>query len=177
MNHRPTTHLPHRLFALAVGVALTCQANAADVSPGPDPAAQAQYRACLDDEAALRAQRSTLFKNSTAHNTELKKLQAEMDAHLATQDKAMGEGGEAIRAFNTKLEALNTRAEAINRRGEDYDRQQAEINERAKALNARCANLSVRLKDRGAVYSERATAKDQAASAPRRIELNPAGPK
>ena len=146
---------------------------AAQVSPGPSVGTREQYRACLDDEATLRAQRAALHRNTLAHNAELKRLQAEMDALVATQDQAQAEGGEAIRAYNAQLEALNARALAVNRRGDDFDREQAEHNARAKALHARCAGLPVDFKDREAVFNERAAARSAAASGPRRIELNP----
>jgi chromosome segregation ATPase len=146
----------------------------AQVSPGTGT--REQYRACVDDEAALRSQRSTLHKNTVAHNAELKRLQGEIDALVAKQDQVLAEGGDAIQAFNTKLEALNARAVAINRRGDDYDREQADLNARAKELHARCSGLSVSFKDRDAVFSERAAARAGAASSPRRIELNQTKP-
>jgi peptidoglycan hydrolase CwlO-like protein len=120
----------------------------------------------------LRARRAALLKNTTAHNTELKRLQGEIDALVATQDRALAEGGEAVKAFNTKLEALNARALAINRRGDDYDREQADHNARAKELNARCANLTISLKDRQSVFTERAAERGKSQQAPRAIDLN-----
>lgn len=146
-------------------------ATAAEVSPGADADIRAKYRACVDDEAALRTQRSALYKNTMAHNAELKRLQAEIDALVTTQDQVLAEGGGAVQAFNTKLEALNARARTINQRGEDYDRQQAEHNARAKALNARCSGLSISFKDRDAVFTERAA--DKAQGPRKKIELNP----
>jgi len=148
----------------------------AQVSPGSNVGTREQYRACLDEEAALRAQRAALLKNTTTHNAELKRLQSEIDALVATQDQVMIEGGDAIKAFNTKLEALNTRAQAINRRGDDYDREQAEHNARAKELNARCAGLPISFKDRDAVFTERAAARAKARQAPRTIDLNQSKP-
>ncbi len=174
MNDHPSfIRLP---WLAAAGLALLAINATAQVSPGPNVGTREQYRACLDDEAALRAQRSALHKNTVAHNAELKRLQGEIDALVATQDQSMVEGGEAIRAFNTQLEALNARAQAVNRRGDDYDRQQADLNARAKDLHARCSGLSVSFKDRDAVFSERAAAKAGAASSPRRIELNQTKP-
>jgi peptidoglycan hydrolase CwlO-like protein len=148
----------------------------AQVSPGPNVGTREQYRACLDDEEALRAQRAALLKNTTTHNTELKRLQSEIDALVATQDQVMAEGGESIKVFNTKLEALNARAQAINRLGDEYDREQADHNARAKELNARCAGLPISFKDRDAVFTERAAARAKAKQAPRAIDLNQSKP-
>lgn len=168
---------PTPLTGLAAVLLTAMSLNvAAQVSPGANVGTREQYRACLDDEEALRAQRAALLKNTTAHNAELKRLQSEIDALVATQDQALTEGGEAIRAFNTKLEALNARAQVINRRGDDYDREQAEHNARAKELNARCSGLSISFKDRDAVFAERAAARAKARQAPRTIDLNQSKP-
>jgi len=148
----------------------------AQVTPGSNVGTREQYRACLDEEEALRAQRATLLKNTTTHNVELKRLQSEIDALVATQDQVMAEGGEAIKAFNAKLEALNARAQAINRRGDEYDREQADHNARAKELNARCAGLPISFKDRDAVFAERAAARAKAKQAPRAIDLKQSKP-
>ncbi|WP_329716979.1 hypothetical protein [Ideonella sp.] len=165
------------LILLAAVVLTGVSLNAtAQVSPGPNVGTREQYRACLDDEEALRAQRAALLKNTTAHNAELKRLQSEIDALVATQDQVMAEGGDAIKAFNTKLEALNARAQVINRRSDEYDREQAEHNARAKELNARCANLPISFKDRDAVFTERAAARAKSKQAPRAIELNQSKP-
>ena len=157
-------------------LAVCCGSAFAQVSPGSNVGTREQYRACLDEEEALRAQRATLLKNTTTHNAELKRLQSEIDALVATQDQVMAEGGEAIKAFNTKLEALNARAQAINRRGDEYDREQVDHNARAKELNARCAGLSLNFKDRDAVFTERAAARAKAKQVPRAIDLNPSKP-
>jgi chromosome segregation ATPase len=165
------------LTVLAAFLLTAMSLNAtAQVSPGANVGTREQYRACLDDEEALRAQRTALLKNSTAHNAELKRLQSEIDALVATQDQVMTEGGDAIKAFNSKLEALNARAQVINRRGDDFDREQAEHNTRAKELNARCAGLPISFKDRDAVFAERAAARAKAKQAPRAIDLNPSKP-
>jgi hypothetical protein len=171
MNQRPLC----RLMAawLTACFALPSFSTAAEVSPGPNADTRAQYRACVDDEADLRARRSALYKNTVAHNAELKRLQAEIDALVATQDQVLADGGGAVQAFNTKLEALNTRARSINQRGEDYDRQQAEHNLRAKEINARCSGLSISFKDRDAVFTERAADKAAAQGTRKKIELNP----
>lgn len=170
-------HLISCLLTPAAAFFAVLSLNAtAQVSPGPNVGTREQYRACLDEEEALRAQRAALLKNSTAHNAELKRLQSEIDALVATQDQVMAEGGEAIKAFNTKLEALNARAQVINRRGDDYDREQADHNARAKELNARCAGLPTSFKDRDAVFTERAAARAKAKQAPRAIDLNQTKP-
>ncbi|WP_374569049.1 hypothetical protein [Ideonella sp.] len=167
-------HLP--TLAAAFLAVLHLAAAAQQVSPGPTVSTREAYRACLDDEEALRAQRAALLKATTTHNAELKRLQGEIDALVATQDQVLAEGGEAIQAFNTKLATLNARAEAINRRGDDYDREQADHNARAKALNARCAGLSISFTDRQAVFAERAATRAKARQAPRAIDLNQAKP-
>ena len=68
MNHHPFARLP---LLAAASLALLAFNTLAQVSPGAGTGTREQYRACLDDEAALRTRRSALHKNTVAHNAEL----------------------------------------------------------------------------------------------------------
>ena len=141
------------LFAiLATGAAPAVHAQS---GAGPKLSSRDEYRSCLNEQDALKRQLPALQARLDEHNQDLKRLQDEMNAHVATQSGIDATDQAAVQAFNAKLEELNQRGEAINARGDAFGRDQKAYNAQVAAANKRCAGIVVSGRDRDAVDKER----------------------
>ncbi len=141
------------LAVLAAGAAPAAQAQ----SPaGPKLSSRDEYRACLNEQDALKRQLPALQARLDEHNQDLKRFQDEMNAHVATQAGIDANDEAAVKAFNTRLDELNQRVDMINARGDAFGRDQKAYNAQVAAANKRCAGTVVNLRDRDAVDKERA---------------------
>jgi hypothetical protein len=155
-THRTTAaSLWPLLAALAAGTSPAVQAQP---GAGPKLSSRDEYRACANEQDALRRQLPVLQARLDEHNQDLKRFQDEMNAHVATQSGVDTTDQAAVQAFNAKLDEMNQRGEAINARGDAFGRDQKAYNAQVAAANKRCAGIVVTGRDRDAVEKERAAA-------------------
>ena len=97
-------------------------------------------------------------EESRTHSANLKRVQDEMRAHVATQPRVGASDDAAVDAFNEKIEALNARVDASNKVAERLNLDLYTLNSRIAAANQRCAGMVVTKADFEAVKKERAEA-------------------
>lgn len=62
-----------------------------------------EYRACLEEQDSLAPQLPVLQSKIRGHEEDLKQLQEEMNAHVATQSTLDTSSEAAVDAFNSRL--------------------------------------------------------------------------
>ena len=149
--HMPS-HFPRYLLIL---LAPLTQAVFSQPSQGPKMSSRDEYRACLDESDQFAPRLPILQARLKEHNQDLKRLQEESEAHVATQPSVDTSDQAAIDAFNAKVESLNQRVKALNDQAEEFRKEQIAYNTQVAAMNKRCAGLVVSFKDRDAVRRER----------------------
>ena len=141
------------LILLLLGLGLRgAPAHAGD---RPKTSSRDEYRKCLEEGDRLEPLRSALEANKKAHDRELKRLQDEMNAHVATQPFLDTADEAAVEEFNAKLEVLNQRGKNLNDVAEELNKQQSAYNAQVAAANKRCAAMVITFRDRDAVNKER----------------------
>lgn len=121
----------------------------------PKFSSREEYRACLAEEDKLKPQLPQLQAKLKKHNQELKRLQDEMNAHVATQPALDTTDQAAVDLFNAKMESLNQRGMALNDQVDGLNKEQLAYNTQAFEANKRCAGMVVTINDRDAVLKER----------------------
>lgn len=142
------------IFLCSVAALLTSPVVAVAQSlQAPKYSSRDEYRACLDKQDSLEPQRILRETKLDEHTAELKRLQDEMNAHVADQPNVDTDDQDAIDAL---METLNARGKDLNRLGEDLNRETTAYNKQVAAMNKQCAGMVMPFKDRNAVLKERA---------------------
>ena len=121
----------------------------------PKHSTRDEYRACLKEEDLLKMQRNAINEKSKAHSANLKRVQDEMRAHVATQPLPGRADDAEVNAFNEKIDILNARVDASNIEAERLNLELHEFNTKIAAANQRCAGMVVTNADHLAVMKER----------------------
>jgi flagellar motility protein MotE (MotC chaperone) len=150
----PAAHMPHALLLATLLLAFMADAHS-QVALRPKHSTKEEYRACLKEEDALKAQREALQAQSKTHSANLKRIQDEMRAHVATQPLPGQADDVAVDAFNEKIATLNARIDASNQEAERLNHETHRLNTQVAAANQRCAGMVVAYADHQAVMKER----------------------
>ena len=121
----------------------------------PKHSTRDEYRTCLKEEDALKMQRNALNEKSRTHSANLKRIQDEMRAHVATQPMPGRADDAEVDAFNEKIDILNARVNASNEEAERLNLELHGFNTKIAAANQRCAGMVVTNADHLAVMKER----------------------
>lgn len=150
--------VPRRLL---VGLALLASLvdASAQVALRPHLSTKEEYRACFQEEDALKAKREALDDESKTHSADMKRVQDEMRAHVATQPLPGRADEAAVDAFNAKVDTLNERIDASNKEAERLNLEVFNLNTKVAAVNKRCAGMVVPYPVHQAVMKERAEAR------------------
>jgi hypothetical protein len=100
-------------------------------------------------------QRNALKEKSKTHSANLKRIQDEMRAHVATQPPPGRADDVEVNAFNGKLDILNARVDTSNEDAERINLELYGFNTKIAAVNQRCAGMVVTSADHLAVMEER----------------------
>lgn len=122
----------------------------------PKVSSRDEYRTCVDDQQKLVPRLKDLNARRDEHGAELKKLQDEIKAHVATQSTLDAYDEAAVDAFNARIDELNRRGDELNARSDAYDKDMVAYNAAATALNQRCAGMVVTGRVNDAVLKLRA---------------------
>lgn len=152
--------MPKNLLLTVALLVFTIEAHS-QVALRPKSSTKEEYRACMKEESALKAQKVALRDRTEAHSANLKRLQDEVRAHVATQPIPGHPDDDAVNAFNEKIGALNARADASNKEAERLNLELHNLNSKIAAVNERCAGMVVPYADHKAVLKERAEAAKQ----------------
>ncbi|WP_426338407.1 hypothetical protein ACN9MZ_18435 [Pseudoduganella sp. S-14] len=135
---------------------VACASLPAFAQQAPRISSRDEYRACLDQQEKLSPRLKLLNTKRDEHNADLKKLQDEAKAHVATQAALDLYDQAAVDAFNARLDELNQRGDALNARSEAFDKDMADYNSTVTALNQRCAGMVVSTRVHDSVLKLRA---------------------
>jgi len=152
--------MPKRLLLAVALLGILFEAHS-QVALRPKQSTKEEYRACLKEEDALKAKREALNDEAKTHSANLKRVQDEMRAHVATQPLPGRADDAAVDAFNEKIGTLNARVDASNKEAERLNLEQYKLNTQIAAANQKCAGMVVPYADHEAVLKERAEAGKQ----------------
>ncbi|WP_457332323.1 hypothetical protein [Rhizobacter sp. P5_C2] len=143
-------------FLMAVALLVIAAQAHGQTAPLAKYSSREEYRACFKEEDALKAQKAVFSEQTKAHGANLKRVQDELQAHVATQPKPGQADDAAVDAFNDKIDALNARVDASNQEAERLNQETRSLNAKVAALNRRCAGMVVSHADHVTVLKERA---------------------
>jgi hypothetical protein len=96
-------------FLMAVALLVIAAQAHGQSAPLAKYSSREEYRACFKEEDAFKAQRAAFSEQTKAHGANLKRVQEELQAHVATQPQPGQAEDAAVDAFNAKVAALNQR--------------------------------------------------------------------
>ena len=143
-------------FLVTVSLLFSLGTIHAQTPKAPKLSTRDEYRACQKEDDELKKKRSLLTDESETHSANLKRIQDEMQAHVATQAMVNASDETAVVAFNEKIQALNTQVGTSNKEAERLNQEQHRFNAWTAALNQRCAGMVVSYADHEAIRRERA---------------------
>ncbi|WP_395405351.1 hypothetical protein ACHMW6_02705 [Pseudoduganella sp. UC29_106] len=138
------------VFALAAGAA------AAQSGPPPTAAQREHFKACVDEEESLQAQRLSLIRRHDEHKLALKSAQDEIAAHMKSASGVNKDDAAAVAAFNARQGELDGRGADLNAQGDQLNREQLRFNARIADANKRCNGMIFSHKERDAIRRENA---------------------
>lgn len=139
------------VFAIAAGAA------AAQSGPPPTSAQREQFKACVDEEESLQAQRLSLIRRHDEHTLALKRTQEDIAAHMQSAPKVNKDDAAAVAAFNARQGELDARGADLNAQGDQLNREQTRFNARIADANKRCNGMIFSHKERDAIRRENAS--------------------
>lgn len=141
-------------FVLALVIGGTALAAGPEVK-GPAFSTRQEYRACLQFEERLQAQRKNLDDHVAENNNALALLQAAAMALAEAHKNTSPYDQSQVNDFNNQTEEHNRKIMAANEQAERVKAEYAAYNSETIEYNKKCATLMVRLDDRDAVLNER----------------------
>jgi uncharacterized protein YlxW (UPF0749 family) len=145
-------------LAFAIVFAAVTVGNAfAQSGPPPTAVQREQFKACVDEEESLQAQRLSLARRHDEHKLALKRTRDDIAAHMASASAVNKDDAAAVAAFNARQDALDKRGADLNAQGDQLNREQARFNARIEDANKRCNGMIFSHKDRDAIRRENAS--------------------
>jgi hypothetical protein len=142
------------LAAIAMAVIVPSALAGESVPPKPRLATRAELRACMVDDAALKARKLELDAIEGSHRKALQTLMEESARLIEAQQELLLFNDDAVKDFNSRVAGHNLRVEGVNQMIEAMSPQIAEYNKNNLEYNKRCSMLLYRPEDRAAILKE-----------------------
>lgn len=133
--------------------------SAAAQNAGTKTITRDEYRACLNDQDALKVRGASIKERSGKLQEEGDAIKAEDDALKAEQARVEDSSFSGARErFERKVKAHTNRAKKAEEEGKALRAEAESFTKDLDALNARCSGVSINREDREAVMKEREAA-------------------